>query len=62
MSDHKFKLGLSVFLERTSFNRDAASLGATGGAMQSLDHLFTDPGAAKADDEMVTGHNGSRYT
>jgi hypothetical protein len=32
-----------------SFNRDAASLGAAGGAMQSLDHLFTDPRAANAD-------------
>ena len=25
MSDHKFKLGRSVFLERASFNRDAAA-------------------------------------
>ena len=25
MSNHKFKLGLNVFLERTSFNRDAAA-------------------------------------
>jgi hypothetical protein len=24
MSNHKFKLGLTVFLERTSLNRDAA--------------------------------------
>jgi len=25
MSNHKFKLGITVFLERSSFNRDAAS-------------------------------------
>jgi hypothetical protein len=25
MSNHKFKLGLTVFLERTTLNRDAAS-------------------------------------
>jgi hypothetical protein len=31
------------------FNRDAASLETAGGAMQSLDHLFTDPGAAEVD-------------
>jgi hypothetical protein len=31
------------------FNRDAASLGTAGGVTQSLDYLFTDAGAAKAD-------------